>query len=162
MIDRDPLDQLKLFIDGRWCDSDGQRSAVMDAATGRVLGHARMATEREIDAAVDAARRALIQAAPVTFLHHTSWEVVDVEEVGRGAHAMLAEHPERHVWGIGRHWIGSNFFYYLHDPAGNMSEYYLRHGRDHRRSDLEPRHLGYPQEPQSLGTCHASVDAQAR
>jgi catechol 2,3-dioxygenase-like lactoylglutathione lyase family enzyme len=66
----------------------------------------------------------LVQAAPVNFLHHTSWEVDDVDEVGRGAHAMLDAHPERHVWGIGRHWIGSNFFYYLRDPAGNMSEYY--------------------------------------
>ena len=66
----------------------------------------------------------LVQAAPVNFLHHTSWEVEDVDEIGRGAHAMLEGHPERHVWGIGRHWVGSNFFYYLRDPAGNMSEYY--------------------------------------
>jgi len=66
----------------------------------------------------------LVQAAPVNFLHHTSWEVDDVDEVGRGAQAMLEANPERHVWGIGRHWIGSNFFYYLRDPAGNMSEYY--------------------------------------
>ena len=33
-------------------------------------------------------------------------------------------HPERHAWGIGRHWVGANFFYYLRDPAGNFSEYY--------------------------------------
>ena len=32
--------------------------------------------------------------------------------------------PERHVWGLGRHFIGSNFFWYLRDPAGNFSEYY--------------------------------------
>jgi hypothetical protein len=37
---------------------------------------------------------------------------------------MLEEHPERHVWGLGRHHIGSNFFWYLKDPAGNFSEYY--------------------------------------
>jgi catechol 2,3-dioxygenase-like lactoylglutathione lyase family enzyme len=66
----------------------------------------------------------LIQQAPVGFLHHTSWEVDDVDEIGRGAHNMLADHPERHVWGLGRHWIGSNYFYYLRDPAGNFSEYY--------------------------------------
>lgn len=66
----------------------------------------------------------LLQPAPVRFLHHTSWEVEDVDEIGRGAHRMLEGHPERHIWGLGRHHIGSNFFWYLKDPAGNFSEYY--------------------------------------
>jgi catechol 2,3-dioxygenase-like lactoylglutathione lyase family enzyme len=66
----------------------------------------------------------LVLAAPVNFLHHTSWQVEDVDEIGRGACAMLDGHPERHVWGLGRHHAGSNFFWYLKDPAGNFSEYY--------------------------------------
>ncbi|MFZ0667734.1 MAG: VOC family protein [Acidimicrobiales bacterium] len=66
----------------------------------------------------------LIQNSPVSFLHHTSWQVEDVDEVGRGATRMLEGHAERHVWGLGRHFIGSNFFWYLRDPAGNFSEYY--------------------------------------
>lgn len=66
----------------------------------------------------------LVQSAPVDLLHHTSWQVDDVDEVGRGASAMLEADPERHVWGLGRHAIGSNFFWYLKDPAGNFSEYY--------------------------------------
>src|SRR5947208_1921037 len=66
----------------------------------------------------------LVRQAPVNFLHHTAWEVDDVDEVGRGATAMLEGHPERHVWGLGRHHIGSNFFWYLKDPVGNFSEYY--------------------------------------
>ncbi|MDT0309024.1 VOC family protein [Streptomyces sp. DSM 44917] len=66
----------------------------------------------------------LVLAAPVPFLHHTSWQVDDVDDVGRGAMAMLEGHPERHVWGLGRHHAGSNFFWYLKDPAGNFSEYY--------------------------------------
>jgi len=37
---------------------------------------------------------------------------------------MLAADPDRHVWGLGRHHAGSNFFWYLKDPAGNFSEYY--------------------------------------
>jgi hypothetical protein len=37
---------------------------------------------------------------------------------------MLEGHPERHVWGLGRHYAGSNFFWYLKDPAGSFSEYY--------------------------------------
>ncbi|WP_328352141.1 VOC family protein [Streptomyces sp. NBC_00457] len=66
----------------------------------------------------------LVLSAPVPFLHHTSWQVDDIDDVGRGAHAMLEDHPERHVWGLGRHYGGSNFFWYLKDPAGNFSEYY--------------------------------------
>ncbi|MFI0820186.1 VOC family protein [Streptomyces sp. NPDC021098] len=66
----------------------------------------------------------LAMAAPVAYLHHTSWQVDDIDEVGRGATAMLEDHPERHVWGLGRHHAGSNFFWYLKDPAGNFSEYY--------------------------------------
>ena len=66
----------------------------------------------------------LVQQAPLNFLHHTSWQVDDVDEIGRGATAMLQDHPDRHVWGLGRHHIGSNFFWYLKDPAGNFSEYY--------------------------------------
>jgi len=66
----------------------------------------------------------LVNSAPVSFLHHTAWQVDDIDEVGRGASAMLEENPERHVWGLGRHHVGSNFFWYLKDPAGNFSEYY--------------------------------------
>lgn len=66
----------------------------------------------------------LVLAAPVNFLHHTSWQVSDVDEIGRGATHMLENNPERHVWGLGRHHAGSNFFWYLKDPAGNFSEYF--------------------------------------
>jgi catechol 2,3-dioxygenase-like lactoylglutathione lyase family enzyme len=66
----------------------------------------------------------LVLGAPVNFLHHTSWQVDDIDEVGRGAFGMLDGHPERHMWGLGRHHAGSNFFWYLKDPAGNFSEYY--------------------------------------
>lgn len=66
----------------------------------------------------------LVMRAPVSFLHHTSWQVDDIDEVGRGATAMLGADPSRHVWGLGRHYAGSNFFWYLKDPAGNFSEYY--------------------------------------
>jgi catechol 2,3-dioxygenase-like lactoylglutathione lyase family enzyme len=66
----------------------------------------------------------LVLGAPVNFLHHTSWQVDDIDDVGRGAYAMLEGNPQRHVWGLGRHYAGSNFFWYLKDPAGNFSEYY--------------------------------------
>ncbi|SDC04261.1 Glyoxalase/Bleomycin resistance protein/Dioxygenase superfamily protein [Raineyella antarctica] len=66
----------------------------------------------------------LVMSAPVNFMHHTSWQVDDIDEIGRGAQSMLEGHPERHVWGLGRHFAGANFFWYLKDPAGNFAEYY--------------------------------------
>lgn len=65
----------------------------------------------------------LVQPAPVGFLHHTAWEMEDLDAVGRAAAAMVATDPARHVWGLGRHGIGSNVFWYLRDPAGNFAEY---------------------------------------
>jgi len=66
----------------------------------------------------------LIQAGPTRFMHHTSWQLPHVDAVGRAAMAMIEADEDRHVWGLGRHFIGSNFFWYLKDPAGNYSEYY--------------------------------------
>jgi catechol 2,3-dioxygenase-like lactoylglutathione lyase family enzyme len=66
----------------------------------------------------------MVSAAPAQFMHHTSWQVDDVDEVGRGAARMLAGDPARHAWGLGRHNVGGNFFWYLRDPAGNYAEYY--------------------------------------
>jgi catechol 2,3-dioxygenase-like lactoylglutathione lyase family enzyme len=65
----------------------------------------------------------LVQGGPVAFLHHTAWEMDDVDAVGSAAAAMVAADPKRHVWGLGRHGIGSNYFWYLRDPAGNFAEY---------------------------------------
>jgi catechol 2,3-dioxygenase-like lactoylglutathione lyase family enzyme len=62
--------------------------------------------------------------APVPFFHHSSWQVNDVDEIGRGAQSLLAVDPQRSVWGLGRHFLGSNFFWYFRDPAGNFAEYY--------------------------------------
>lgn len=66
----------------------------------------------------------LVQRAPIPFLHHSSWQVDDVDAIGRGAMNLLADHPERHVWGMGRHYAGSNFFWYFKDPANNFAEYH--------------------------------------
>ena len=41
----------------------------------------------------------LVQQAPLAFLHHTSWQVNDIDEVGRGATMMLGKDPARHVVG---------------------------------------------------------------
>lgn len=65
-----------------------------------------------------------IRQAPVQFVHHTSWQLPDVDAVGAAAMGMIAQDEDRHVWGLGRHYLGSNYFWYLKDPAGNFSEYY--------------------------------------
>lgn len=66
----------------------------------------------------------LVVKAPAQLLHHTSWEVPDVDAVGEAALKMIETDADRNVWGLGRHYVGSNFFWYLKDPAGNFSEYY--------------------------------------
>jgi catechol 2,3-dioxygenase-like lactoylglutathione lyase family enzyme len=65
----------------------------------------------------------LVQPGPSAFLHHSAWEMDDVDAVGAAAGAMVAGDPRRHAWGLGRHAIGSNYFWYLRDPAGNFAEY---------------------------------------
>ena len=65
-----------------------------------------------------------IFGGPASFPHHSSWQVEDIDEIGRGAEDLLTAKPERQGWGFGRHYAGSNFFWYLRDPAGTFSEYY--------------------------------------
>ncbi len=64
-----------------------------------------------------------IQAAPVAFPHHIAFEVDDVDDVVRGGQAMIDADPDRHMWGVGRHAIGSNWFWYLREPGGTYIEY---------------------------------------
>jgi catechol 2,3-dioxygenase-like lactoylglutathione lyase family enzyme len=64
-----------------------------------------------------------IQAAPVAFPHHVAFEVDDVDDVVRGGQAMVDADPDRHMWGVGRHAIGSNWFWYLREPGGTYVEY---------------------------------------
>ena len=55
-------------------------------------------------------------------LHHLSWDVGSVDDIGRGATHMLEKGFSR-GWGLGRHVLGSNFFHYVCDPWGSFSEY---------------------------------------
>jgi catechol 2,3-dioxygenase-like lactoylglutathione lyase family enzyme len=55
-------------------------------------------------------------------LHHTSWDVGSLDEVGEGSEQMrTAGYPDG--WGVGRHVLGSNYFYYARDPWGSFAEY---------------------------------------
>ena len=61
--------------------------------------------------------------SPGVGFHHTSFQVTDPDEVGRGGRALV-EKSGRGDWGFGRHTIGSNFFHYIQDPWGSWFEYY--------------------------------------
>jgi Glyoxalase/Bleomycin resistance protein/Dioxygenase superfamily len=62
--------------------------------------------------------------SPVPILQHYSWECDDLDHVGHTATALYRSDPSRHAWGVGRHFAGSNFYWYLRDPAGSFLELY--------------------------------------
>lgn len=55
-------------------------------------------------------------------LHHSSWDVASVDEVGLGMQQM-ADRGYPDGWGVGRHVLGSNYFRYVRDPWGSFAEY---------------------------------------
>ncbi|MFF2323951.1 VOC family protein [Agrobacterium sp. NPDC058088] len=55
-------------------------------------------------------------------LHHCSWDVGSIDEIGRGA-MQMADKGFSKGWGLGRHVLGSNYFHYVRDPWGSYSEY---------------------------------------
>ena len=70
MTDSGLLDRPRLFIDGQWRDTAGPSSPVLEAASEELLGRVRLAERPDVDAAVQAARRAL--GGP--------WASMDVQE----------------------------------------------------------------------------------
>jgi catechol 2,3-dioxygenase-like lactoylglutathione lyase family enzyme len=58
-------------------------------------------------------------------VHHTSFETLDLDAIGMGSEWLKAQGWEKqHVWGIGRHFLGSQVFDYWRDPFGNMIEHF--------------------------------------
>lgn len=55
-------------------------------------------------------------------LHHLSWDVGSIHDVGLGAQQMADKGFSR-GWGLGRHVLGSNYFHYVRDPWGSYAEY---------------------------------------
>jgi catechol 2,3-dioxygenase len=55
--------------------------------------------------------------------HHGSFEVGSVDEIAMGA-LKMQEAGWQPGWGLGRHVIGSNFFFYIRDPWGSFAEYF--------------------------------------
>lgn len=54
---------------------------------------------------------------------HSAWEVVDLDALGQGQQVLRAN-GHRHLWGIGRHVLGSQLFDYWKDADGFKFEHY--------------------------------------
>lgn len=89
----------------------------------------------------------LLMPAPVPCLNHYAVEMDDLDAIGLAGTQVLTERPDASVYGIGRHVLGSNLFWYLLDPAGGMVEFYSdmdqilddeAWDRDERRDDWDP------------------------
>ncbi len=74
-------------------------------------------------------------------LHHSSWDVASFEEVGLGAESMKTQGYTA-GWGVGRHVLGSNYFYYARDPWGSWAEY--SYGIDFVPADVDWRAGDHP------------------
>jgi catechol 2,3-dioxygenase-like lactoylglutathione lyase family enzyme len=55
-------------------------------------------------------------------MHHASWDVGSFQEVGLGS-AQMFRAGYKVGWGVGRHVLGGNYFYYARDPWGSYSEF---------------------------------------
>lgn len=60
--------------------------------------------------------------SPGAGLHHCSWDVGSVQDIGLGAMQMAAKGFTA-GWGLGRHVLGANYFHYVRDPWGSYAEY---------------------------------------
>jgi catechol 2,3-dioxygenase len=89
--------------------------------------------------------------------HHSAWAVTSIEEVGLGA-AQMADAGHSRGWGLGRHVLGSNYFYYVQDPWGSYAEYsfdidYIPRGYDWAGGHPNPENSFYlwgPEPPEDF------------
>ena len=57
-------------------------------------------------------------------LNHLSFEVQDIDDVFAGHHHLKQLGKYEHMWGIGRHLLGSNVYDYWADPWGRVHEHW--------------------------------------
>ena len=76
-------------------------------------------------------------------LHHSSWDVATFDDVGLGMQQMV-DHGYKEGWGIGRHVVGSNYFYYARDPWGSFAEF--SHDIDFIPADVDWKPKDHPPE----------------
>ncbi|MDG2112462.1 MAG: VOC family protein [Actinomycetota bacterium] len=88
----------------------------------------------------------LIHPGPTSYINHYAMEMDDIDAIGKAGMAVLGERDDASIVGVGRHVLGSNYFWYMLDPAGNMFEFFsdidqivddAAWDRDHGRRDWE-------------------------
>ena len=102
-------------------------------------------------------------------LHHSSWDVGSIDDVGNGAEQMRAAGYDR-GWGVGRHVLGSNYFHYVRDPWGSFAEYtfdidFVPHDLDWPAADHEAHDSFYawgPPVPEDFMTNHEHLESAPR
>ena len=96
-------------------------------------------------------------------LHHLSWDVGSINDIGIGAMHM-ADKGFSAGWGLGRHVLGSNYFHYVRDPWGSYAEYsadidYIPANCDWHAEDHPPHDSFYlwgPTPPVDFAVNHES------
>ena len=63
-------------------------------------------------------------ANPTSGLQHISFEVPDVDAVLADHHHLKATGRYEHIWGVGRHLLGSQIYDYWSDPFGYAHEHW--------------------------------------
>lgn len=94
-------------------------------------------------------------------LHHSSWDVGSIDDVGNGSEQMRNSGYTQ-GWGVGRHVLGSNYFYYVRDPWGSWAEFshdidFIPHNLDWPAADHPPHdsmHVWGPALPEDFITNH--------
>jgi catechol 2,3-dioxygenase-like lactoylglutathione lyase family enzyme len=61
---------------------------------------------------------------PNAGLNHVSFEVQDIDDLAAGHDHLAQQWPDCHLWGIGRHLLGSQIFDYWKDPWGRVHEHW--------------------------------------
>ena len=93
----------------------------------------------------------LIHRARIGHLNHYALEVDDFDAVGQNGTAVMRENPDSHIIGVGRHLLGSNLFWYMRDPSGNMFEFFadMDHIDDdeHWAKNVACTNWGAPEHP---------------
>ena len=99
-------------------------------------------------------------------MHHSSWDVGSIQDVGLGAAHMESKGFTR-GWGLGRHVLGANYFYYVRDPWGSHAEYscdidYIPATHDWPAADHAPEDALYlwgPPVPEDFVTNFEALNA---
>jgi catechol 2,3-dioxygenase len=87
--------------------------------------------------------------------------VGSVDEIAMGA-VRMAERGWQPGWGLGRHVIGSNFFFYLRDPWGSFSEYYFDLDYIPEACAWEPRDFQQSSEAFAEWAVVGGIDGKSR